>query len=60
MITNVRRLFHKTKIYGYIRVSIRDQNEQCPLHKMMEHDLEARKIFVNKVSGRNFDEVISE
>ncbi|MDY0854966.1 recombinase family protein [Bacillus thuringiensis] len=42
-------------IYGYIRVSTKDQNEQRQLHKMMERDVEARKIFVDKASGRNFD-----
>ena len=42
-------------IYGYIRVSTKDQNEQRQLHKMMERGVEARRIFVDKVSGRNFD-----
>lgn len=42
-------------IYGYIRVSTRDQNEQRQLHKMMERGVEARRIFVDKVSGRHFD-----
>ncbi len=42
-------------IYGYIRVSTKDQNEQRQLHKMMERDVEARKIFVDKASGRSFD-----
>ncbi|CAI8875746.1 recombinase family protein [Bacillus pseudomycoides] len=42
-------------IYGYIRVSTKDQNEQRQLHKMMERGVEARRIFVDKTSGRNFD-----
>ncbi|EOP80817.1 hypothetical protein IGM_05787 [Bacillus cereus HuB4-4] len=42
-------------IYGYIRVSTKDQNEQRQLHKMMERGVEARRIFVDKVSGRHFD-----
>ncbi|MDM5194634.1 recombinase family protein [Bacillus hominis] len=42
-------------IYGYIRVSTKDQNEQRQLHKMMERDVEARRIFVDKASGRHFD-----
>ncbi|PEM33829.1 recombinase [Bacillus pseudomycoides] len=42
-------------IYGYIRVSTKDQNEQRQLHKMMERGVEARRIFVDKASGRNFD-----
>ncbi|MED3090111.1 recombinase family protein [Bacillus toyonensis] len=44
-----------TNIYGYIRVSTRDQNEQRQLHKMMERGVEARRIFVDKVSRRHFD-----
>jgi DNA invertase Pin-like site-specific DNA recombinase len=42
-------------IYGYIRVSTKEQNEQRQLHKMMERGVEARRIFVDKASGRNFD-----
>ncbi|MGW5982975.1 recombinase family protein [Bacillus mycoides] len=42
-------------IYGYIRVSTKDQNEQRQLHKMMERGVEARRIFVDKASGKNFD-----
>ncbi|WP_420975259.1 recombinase family protein [Bacillus thuringiensis] len=42
-------------IYGYIRVSTKDQNEQRQLHKMMERGVEARRIFVDKASGQHFD-----
>ncbi|MGN4816493.1 recombinase family protein [Bacillus cereus group sp. MYBK163-2] len=42
-------------IYGYIRVSTKDQNEKRQLHKMMERGVEARRIFVDKASGRHFD-----
>ncbi|MCC2363991.1 recombinase family protein [Bacillus cereus] len=42
-------------IYGYIRVSTKEQNEQRQLHKMMERGVEARRIFVDKASGRNFN-----
>ena len=55
MITNVRRISNITNIYGYIRVSTKDQNEQRQLHKMMERGVEARRIFVDKASGRHFD-----
>ncbi|MDA2113190.1 recombinase family protein [Bacillus bombysepticus] len=44
-----------TNIYGYIRVSTKDQNEQRHLHKIMERGVEARRIFVDKASGRHFD-----
>ncbi|HFR4168392.1 MULTISPECIES: recombinase family protein [Bacillus cereus group] len=42
-------------IYGYIRVSTKDQNEQRQIHKILERGVEARRIFVDKASGRNFD-----
>ncbi|MBZ5751335.1 recombinase family protein [Metabacillus rhizolycopersici] len=42
-------------IYGYIRVSTREQNEQRQLQKMMERGVEARRIFVDKASGKDFD-----
>ncbi len=38
-------------IYGYIRASTKDQNEQRQLHKIMERGMEARHIFVVKASG---------
>ncbi|MEC2524976.1 recombinase family protein [Bacillus thuringiensis] len=55
MVTNVRGIPKMTNIYGYIRVSTKEQNEQRQLHKMMERGVEARRIFVDKASGRNFD-----
>lgn len=55
MVTNVRRVQNVANIYGYIRVSTKDQNEQRQLHKMMVRGVEARRIFVDKASGRNFD-----
>ncbi|ARX70244.1 recombinase (plasmid) [Bacillus thuringiensis] len=55
MVTSVRRIQNVANIYGYIRVSTKDQNEQRQLHKMMERGVEARRIFVDKASGRHFD-----
>lgn len=54
-VTTVRRIPNVANIYGYIRVSTKDQNEQRQLHKMMERGVEARRIFVDKASGRHFD-----
>ena len=42
-------------IYGYIRVSTKEQNEQRQLQKMLKKGVEARRIFVDKASGKNFD-----
>ncbi|WHY79904.1 recombinase family protein [Neobacillus sp. WH10] len=55
MVTNTRRIQNLANIYGYIRVSKKDQNVQRQLHKMMERGVEARRIFVDKASGRHFD-----
>jgi DNA invertase Pin-like site-specific DNA recombinase len=42
-------------IYGYIRVSSVDQNEQRQVNKMIEKGVEARRIFVDKASGKDFN-----
>lgn len=42
-------------VYGYIRVSSRDQNEARQLNKMIDKGVEARRIFVDKVSGKDFN-----
>ncbi len=55
MVKNVSIILNVANIYGYIRVSTKDQNEQRQLHKMMERGVEARRIFVDKASGRHFD-----
>ncbi|SCM96231.1 Putative resolvase [Bacillus mycoides] len=55
MVTNIRGIPKVANIYGYIRVSTKDQNEQRQLHKMMERGVEARRIFVDKASGQHFD-----
>lgn len=55
MKTNERGAFSMANIYGYIRVSAKDQNEQRQIHKMLEKGVEARRIFVDKASGKNFE-----
>jgi DNA invertase Pin-like site-specific DNA recombinase len=42
-------------VYGYIRVSSADQNEQRQVNKMIEKGVEARRIFVDKASGKDFN-----
>lgn len=42
-------------IYGYIRVSSKDQNEARQLNKMIDKGVEARRIFVDKQSGKDFN-----
>lgn len=44
-----------TKIFGYIRVSTKDQNIERQLAKMLELGIQERDIFIDKMSGKNFD-----
>ncbi|CAM4107297.1 recombinase family protein [Listeria booriae] len=40
--------------YGYIRVSSKDQNEERQWVAMQKAEIQARDIFIDKVSGKNF------
>lgn len=44
-----------TKIYGYIRVSSRDQNEDRQFIALKELSIPDKNIFVDKQSGKNFE-----
>ncbi|WP_139184773.1 recombinase family protein, partial [Alteribacillus persepolensis] len=39
---------------GYIRVSSKDQNEKRQIAAMKEHGINERDIFMDKVSGKDF------
>ncbi|SDI44948.1 Resolvase, N terminal domain, partial [Alteribacillus persepolensis] len=39
---------------GYIRVSSKDQNEERQIAAMKEHGINERDIFMDKVSGKDF------
>ncbi len=41
--------------YGYIRVSTREQNEERQRIAMLEAGVEARRIYMDKQSGKDFD-----
>lgn len=43
------------KIYGYIRVSSTDQNEDRQLVAMNELNIPQAQIFMDKQSGKDFD-----
>ena len=43
------------KVYGYIRVSSKDQNEGRQVNKMIDKGVEAKRIFVDKASGKDFN-----
>ena len=42
-------------IYGYIRVSSKDQNEDRQLLAMHELDIPEKNIFIDKQSGKDFE-----
>ena len=41
-------------VYGYVRVSSRDQNEERQLLAMKEREVPSENIFLDKQSGKNF------
>ena len=41
-------------IYGYVRVSTREQNEERRLIALQKAGVSFRKIYVDKQSGRDF------
>lgn len=43
------------KVYGYVRVSSADQNEERQLVEMRAHNVPAENIFLDKQSGKDFD-----
>lgn len=43
------------KIYGYVRVSSKDQNEERQMVAMKQADVPEQNIFVDKQSGKSFD-----
>ena len=44
-----------TNIYGYVRVSSTDQNEDRQLVAMSEKNIPQRNIYIDKQSGKDFD-----
>lgn len=45
----------KNNVYGYVRVSAKDQNEARQLIAMREFGVEERMVFIDKQSGRDFN-----
>ena len=45
----------ESNIYGYARVSTRDQNESRQLLALEAFGVESKKIYLDKLSGKNFD-----
>jgi len=45
----------QSKIFGYIRVSSKDQNEARQLKEMLDYGIDERDIFIDKQSGKDFN-----
>lgn len=45
----------KSKQFGYIRVSSKDQNPDRQIHELRQLGIEERDIFIDKESGKDFD-----
>lgn len=43
------------QIYGYVRVSSADQNEERQLAAMRSREIPPGNVFVDKLSGKDFD-----
>ena len=44
-----------SRIYGYARVSSKEQNEERQIQALIENGVEDRFIFINKQSGKDFN-----
>ncbi len=51
----MKRGKEKMKIYGYVRVSSKDQNEDRQLIALKGVGVEEREIFTDKISGKDFN-----
>lgn len=45
----------ENKVYGYVRVSTREQNVERPLIALMEAGVEEKNIYIDRQSGKNFE-----
>lgn len=45
----------KTKIYGYARVSSKDQNEDRQILSLVEMGVPEKQIYIDKISGKSFE-----
>lgn len=43
------------KVYGYVRVSSTDQNEDRQLHALIKENVPINNIFIDKISGKDFN-----
>ena len=53
--TITTNLEERMKIFGYVRVSSKDQNEERQMIALHAYGVEDRNIFLDKQSGKDFD-----
>ena len=44
-----------SKVFGYVRVSTKEQNENRQIESLKEFGINERDIFIDKATGKNFD-----
>lgn len=42
------------RIYGYVRVSTKDQNPERQIMALIDEGVDRRNIYIDKISGKNF------
>ena len=52
---SVKNTYMKNKIFGYARVSSKDQNEMRQLQAFKDYGIEDRDIYIDKKSGKDFE-----
>ena len=45
----------KSKIFGYVRVSSKEQNEERQIISFKDYGIDERDIYIDKQSGKDFD-----
>lgn len=52
---SVKNIYMNNKIFGYARVSSKDQNEARQLEAFKDYGIEDRDIYIDKKSGKDFE-----
>ena len=52
---SVKNIYMNNKIFGYARVSSKDQNEARQLKAFKDYGIEDRDIYIDKKSGKDFE-----
>ena len=55
LVNQTNTLVNENKVYGYVRVSTKEQNEDRQLVAMAEFGVPSENIFIDKQSGKAFN-----